>query len=288
MSQLVAQDAPSIAQRISQLVADDAVQLPPMPQLATRLRDLLSREDECDARQVAELVKNEPAVAASILRIANSAAFGGLRQVTDLHQAIARLGLRQVGSMTTALLVKGHFAAEPRGAKTEILSILWDHSVATAFASKRLANHIGRVDAEEAFLAGLLHDCGRLLVLKAVDHLQTFEQDGRITSTLLLELMETLHCELGHRTLTAWNLPAAICNVALRHEEEPVEGSEPLLVCVQAADLIAQKLGLHLRPQPDLNLLQEPAIEIVGLGDLELGMLMVDLEDELAEVHRLL
>jgi HD-like signal output (HDOD) protein len=274
-----------LAELVTEAINADKVQLPPLPELALRLQEMLSRAEDIDTREVAGLVHSDPALAASILRIANSAAFGGLRQVTDLNQAIARLGLKQVGSMLTAVLLRQHFSDGGAGAKRGILNVLWDHSIAVAFCAKRLAAR-GDVDPESAFLAGLLHDTGRLLVLAAADHLEREGSVPALTRPLLIELMEPLHCKLGHQTLNAWNLPEPICRVALQHEEAAVPGDE-LLLCVQVADLMAQKLGFHLDPLPELVLMNEPAVEILGLKDLELATLMVDLEDELQEIRRL-
>ena len=101
MTEAVEQTSVSLADRIRAAVDSNEIQLPPRPELAIRLQELLQDEDNCDAKQVAELVQNSPAVAAALLACANSAAFGGLRPISDLHQAIARLGLKRVGSLVT-------------------------------------------------------------------------------------------------------------------------------------------------------------------------------------------
>jgi len=242
--------------------------------------------DQADARQVAELVKREPAVTAALLRCANSALFGGLRRITDLHQAIARLGLPRVANLVTAMQVKGHFEHDTPQ-KTRILQELWDHSVAGAIVCRRLAQRQG-IDVEEAFLAGLLHDCGRLVVLRSLDHLQAAEPSLMISDSVLDEMMETLHAKLGHLMLTSWNLPQPICDVTLSHELPFREDDAELLLIVRSADAVTRKLGLHTRPEPDLDLTAEPEIEALGLRDLELATLLVDSEDEFREMKELL
>jgi HD-like signal output (HDOD) protein len=249
------------------------------------LHELLEDESLCDAKQVADLVHNEPAVAAALLRCANSAAFGGLRAITDLGQAVARLGLKRVSTLVTAVQVRGNFSSES-AEKNELLNRLWDHAVACALVARRLASRGGR-DVEEAFLAGLLHDCGKLLVLKSVDHLESTDDSLIITRPVIDELMTVMHTELGHGLLTAWNLPEPICNVALHHEDAEQGEKAPLITAVQAANAISKKLGFHLEPNPDLNLLEEPALERLEIADIELATLMVDLEDEIHAVREL-
>jgi HD-like signal output (HDOD) protein len=277
-------DSPSLAHQIQAAVANGELTLPPLPEVASRLMQLLKNEKAADPRTVSELIANEPAITAAILRLANSAAFGGLRRVDALDQAIARLGMRQVGSLVTAITHKGHFAAgHPE--KVRVLHALWDHSVASAMAARHLAG-LGGDDRSEAFLAGLLHDVGKLLVLKAVDQLEKRGGD-RFTPIVIDELMGMLHGQLGHGVLVAWNFPEPISRVALRHHEPPAL-DDLLLLRVQAANAIARKLGLHPHPDPDLDLLEEPAIEALRLDDLELASLMVEVEDEIAAVRSML
>lgn len=277
-------DSQPLIQKIHDAVASGKVSVPPLPEIASRLLRLLQDEDRADARNVAKLVHQDPAIAATLLRLANSAAFGGLRPISDLSHAIARLGLAQVTSLVTSLMHKGHFE-HPDPARQALLRALWDHAVATAVAAKALTTLTGG-DPEESFLAGLLHDVGKLLILKGVDWLEK-DEGVQVTPAVLDEMMETLHTELGFRTLNDWNLPEPICRAALGHHDDEVESEDMIEVRVAAADAIARKLGAHPHPEPDLLLVGLPAMERLGLGDIELATLMVDLEDEIADVTRL-
>lgn len=275
----------SIADTIKQLIETDTVQLPPLPRVAMKLKAMLD-SDEADARKVSQLIETEPAMAASVMRVANSTAFGGLRAVTELPQAIARLGMKQVSSIVTALALKGHFVDESKEKRAR-LQALWDHSIGSAFSARQIATKI-QEDPDQAFLAGLLHDVGQLLVLKAVDHLEAdpaFETP--ITDTVRDELMDGMHPELGHDALTNWKLPEPVCLAARHHEDPEEKSSDALLLCVQAAILVTKKMGLHADPVPEINLLAEPVIEAIGISDVELAELMIDLEDELEEVRKL-
>jgi HD-like signal output (HDOD) protein len=277
-------ETPSLAAQIQAAVADGELTLPPLPQVASRLLELLKNEKAADPRSVSALIANDAAITASILRLANSASFGGLRRVDELDEAVSRLGMRQVSTLVTAITHKGHFASDDP-AKMRVLHGLWDHSVATAMAARHLAG-LGGDDRSEAFLAGLLHDVGKLLVLKALDQLEKKNGD-RFTPVVGDELMSLLHSQLGHSVLVSWNLPEPISRVALRHHE-PAAPDDVLVLRVQGANAISRKLGLHSHPDPDLDLLDEPAIEALHLGDLELATLMVDVEDEISQVRKML
>jgi HD-like signal output (HDOD) protein len=275
----------SLFTRIQDLLRAGEITLPPLPEIATRLTQLLRNEKAADPRTVSLLVRNDPAIAASILRLANSASFGGLRHIEELDQAIARLGLRQVSAIVTAISHKGHFSHDDPERRV-LLHRLWDHSIVCAMASKHLATLAGD-DRGESFLAGLLHDVGKLMVLKALDQLEEKDGHDAFTPDVVDELMTLLHAQLGHDVLVSWKIPESICRIALHHHDERVEPHDALLIRVQAANSIARKLGASESPDPDLDLFEDPAIEALHLGDLELATLMVDVEDEIAQVRSL-
>jgi len=274
-----------LTEQIRKAVAAGKLSLPPLPRIVTQLKELLADEERVSSKQVATLIRNEPAIAASLLRMANSAAFGGLHPISDLTQAIARLGFKQVSSVVTALAHSSHFHSNDPAMK-HWLEVLWGHAVATALGARAVAN-LTAGDPEEAFMAGLLHDTGKLLVLKAVDYIEKDRKLAVVTPGVLDELMDILHAELGHRTLMDWHLPAPICDVALRHHDKNLDLNDSLIIRVQVADAIARKIGEHPKPKPDLDLLEVPAVEQLSLTDIELATLTVDLEDEIAEVKQL-
>ena len=277
--------AQPLTDSISRLVASGKVVLPPLPDLVNRLMELLKDRERTSSKEVANLVGTDPAIAATLLRWANSAAFGGLVPVSDLSLAIARLGFRQVTSAVTTVAHSANFRSDDP-VKAEILRALWVHAVATAAASKHIANLRGH-GPEEAFVAGLLHDTGKLLVLKAVDQLEATNK-AEITPVVLDELMDVLHTRLGYDSLIAWRVPKPICEAVLHHHDEEPDPGRPLATLVQAADAVACKTGFHLRPEPDMDLMSLPSVESMNLSDIELASTMVDVEDQVAEIKSLL
>lgn len=286
MNQTVGSETLSVAEQIRQSVEKGELSLPPLPELATRLMDLLEKGDDVNPKQLAELIESEPAVAASLLRTANSVFFAGLNPISDLDEAVARLGLRQVSSVVTAVVHKGNFISKDPH-KMELLHRLWEEAVACAMGGRRLAS-MGGDDPGEAFLAGLLHDTGKLLVLKGVDELSARSDSLAFTPVVVNELMTLLNPVLGYHTLIEWRIAEPICRVALHHHDREIDSGETLILRIQAADAIARKLGTHSHPEPDLILIEEPSIERLNIGDLELAALMVDLEDEIARIRGLL
>lgn len=274
----------SLAPRIERAIARGELSLPPLPELAEQLMRLLKSES-ADARAMADLVSHEPVMAAALLRLANSAAFGGFRRTQDLDEAVARLGLKQVGALVAALACRGQFSS-PDPEKNRMLRTLWEHSVTCAMASGHLAT-LGGDSGGEAFLAGLLHDMGKLVILKSLDEMEARGDCSVRGAARNQELMAALHGRLGQLLLDAWMIPKTIGRIALHHHDEHVPASDKLLLRVQAANAIARKLGASLHPEPELDLFHDPAIATLEVSDLELATLLVDVEDEMAQIRTL-
>jgi putative nucleotidyltransferase with HDIG domain len=283
MNHLLVDQAESLGTRILELVEAEEVQLPPLPEIALKAQEILSSE-MAETRELDRLLSQDPGIAAALLRLANSTAFGARGTVESLSVAIQRIGLRQVGAMVTGLSVKTQFQ-NGAGVKRQLLEILWDHSVTSAFAARTIAKEIG-LDPEAAFLAGLLHDCGMVLVLAGVAHVEKEDGQPSAERDSLVALMEELHGELGYKVLNSWNLPEEIAYVALHHEDEAVHDDD-LLLTVKASDLITKKLGFHLDPDEETSLVEHPVMENLGLDDLAVATLMVDMEDHLLEMRAL-
>ena len=283
MTNTLTNNRQSIASRIQEMVAADEVQLPPLPEVALKIQEVLGA-DMPDMRELGGLLTQDPAIAAGILRIANSAAFGGLGRIENLTAAVQRIGMRQVGAIVTGLSMKGHFQ-HPSPVKRQILQTLWDHSITAAFAARAIATRIGS-KPERSFLCGLLHDCGSVLALAAADRLEESGEMAEATPALLMELMDGLHAELGYSVICNWNLPEELAVAVRDHHGAPGE-SDDLVLTVQAADLITQKLGFHLRPDEDLSVVGHPVVQALGLDDLTVATMMIDMEDHLIEMKRL-
>lgn len=276
-----------IVSRVRDAVRRGELTLPPLPAVATRVLEMLQDEDHLELRKLQATIQSDGAMAASILRMANSAAFGGLQEISDLDRAISRLGLQQVASVVVALTAKSRFKSSDAN-QAKLLQALWDHALVTALAAKRLtALHGG--ETENAFLAGLLHDVGKLLVLKFADDCDGSTPDKTpVTPFVMDELMTAVHAEMGYETLKSWKIPEVIARVALLHHHPEPAAEDHLLIRVQAANMISRKMGAHPQPQPDLNLMEVQSIERLNLTDLELAVLQTDLEDDFQRARELL
>lgn len=198
-----------------------ALRLPPYPATALKLRRLL--EDPAHhLSQVVELVKSDAPLAAAVLRVANSAMWVGLGEITTLAGAVARIGEAELGRLALAsgLAAEGN----ARGPLAQLRRHVWHDSISTAVCAGILAPSFG-LDRDELFVAGLLHDIGRNVCLTLIEALlgQHPAEPAR-TASEWWRLVERHHVELGMMLATKWQLPALFVDCISQHHSPSPSG----------------------------------------------------------------
>ncbi len=248
-----------------------------LPAVAMDVQWIIDRDGATG--ELIRAIEREPTVAAGLIRFANSAVYVGLAEIHDLEGAIARLGRSRVRRMVISLLAKSAFA--DGRTYQEIYKTLWEHSVLTATAARHLAPLL-RVPEETAFVAGLLHDIGKVVVLRALTTLQHADPIAFSTSDELARaLLDELHCQVGADLCLAWNIPLVLA-AAIGHHHDALlaqEGNE-LVATVQLADLMAAKIGVSFRPDLQSNLGEHPLAGLFGLDEATLTDRLQQAEQE--------
>ncbi|MEZ5565451.1 MAG: HDOD domain-containing protein [Gammaproteobacteria bacterium] len=216
-------------------------ELPLLPQVVIQLL-CLDPKDACFFEKVLELVQQDPPFAVRLIRIANSADSAPVVCVQSLRAALTRLGVDRVRGMVTGLAVARVFIPTEAGQKA-----LWSHAIQTAL----LATEIARlttpmlVDPESAYLAGLLHDIGRFVMLEhATDDLRAVDaREWESPQALVdadLAVFRYTHSELGGLACEHWGLPPAITCVARYHHVESLDqlpvAQRPFAPCSNVCD----------------------------------------------------
>jgi HD-like signal output (HDOD) protein len=231
-------------------MATGQLPVPLLPQVASEVLQAAS-DDGSDAAQLSRLIHKDPALAARILRISNSAAYRPTMPITSLQQAIARLGLTTLRQVALAVSVQGGVFSLP-GFEGE-LRALWRHSLATALYSKEIAR-LRRGNGDEAFLCGLLHRIGAPVVLQAAVNLakplgvSARSLEGRMA---LFRVASELAAAAGASIATAWKLPDAVIACMVHHADPAAAGEH-----AAAAALVfvaAQLAATALSPDGDGN-----------------------------------
>lgn len=253
--------------------------LPPLPHVASRAIGLLE-DPNVTSGDLTELMSSDPALAARVLKIANSAMFARQRQITTLNQAIMVIGFKTLKGIVVAATLR-----QMNRKYGDFERVIWENSLATGMASLTICNMLKKRFGDELFLLGLLHDLGKVVLVNHApnDYKQVIELTK--AGTLFFEAEEQVlgfsHPLIGALVAKKWNFSPQTCQVILHHHDPittPIQGEqEEKTVIVQAGNYVAHCLGLgHFDGYPDL---QEPAHEclfLLGLDDAGIEKLLND------------
>ena len=240
-------------------------------------------KDEPDIQVIERLISQDQALTGQVLKLANSAFYKGLNKVSTVKNAVIRLGTREISNIVLLVSQKSNYRASS-AIYRKMMDTLWRHSVGCAVGSHWIAKLARAAEiAHEAFFAGLLHDIGKLLLLAVID---ASRKSGEIpedpSPELIDEVIGNLHAEYGCRLLETWNLPEKYAVVVRDHHISPFDTANRLLTMVRLADLACNKLGIGLRPTPDLLLTGTVECEQLGISEIEIAQLEIKLEDSIS------
>jgi putative nucleotidyltransferase with HDIG domain len=225
--------------------------LPPFPQVAIRLLDLLSRE-EAAMKEIVGLVRLDPAFGAELLRLANSAAFGFRHQIDSLSHAITLIGTERVRALAMTVAV----GAYGRKAFSVVaLKQCWHHSLATAFLTEELATACS-INRDRAYTAGLLRDIGCLGLLVGYpteySNLITVANENAMDILDVERAMFDIdHREAGRWLAEDWKFPEELRDIIAEPDNQPIEAPLRLSSIVRLASHLADTLGFQAVQSPN-------------------------------------
>lgn len=221
-------------------------EVPPLPQVLRRLCGLLDDTD-ADIKDVSRIISTDPALTAKLLRLANSSFYGLPRRVSMISQAVVVLGFSGVRSLALGVSLFGF-----RNQRHRTLSLdresFWRHSLVVAACARLLAPPLRLKDREEAFVAGLLHDIGKIILM---EHYQEAYAGALRASGSGLRLFVAEreafgidHAQVGHALCEHWRIPALLTRGIGEHHASDDIGTwiakDPLVAVVRLADNLAK------------------------------------------------
>lgn len=260
------------------------VDLPSFPEIAVRVRRVLS-DPKSSIHQVVRVVGSEPALAARLLRIANSAALNRSgRAVTDLRTAVNRIGYNLVRSASMSFAMSQIRKSNKLAGLEHYLNELWQRSTLVAAFAYVLARTCSRVNPDEAMLTGMMHGIGKLYILtRAIDHPELF-----LSNTMLDDIVKEWHASIGKAILENWDFPEATAEAIGEQEDLGREDAGPadLRDVIAIAILMASHSPDYANLDAALNGL--PASARLGLDEAKTRMVMQESAAEVAALSHAL
>ncbi|NLA75939.1 MAG: HDOD domain-containing protein, partial [Deltaproteobacteria bacterium] len=151
-----------VDQKIRDLIRDRNTQVPTLPVVVEKILSIAQQENT-SAKDLADFISKDPAIANKILRLSNSAYYGMMKEIDSIARAITIIGFNEVVSLTIGMSVISAFSRKDAG-KDFNMKGLWIHSLGCAFSSRNIAKKLGILHSEQIFISGLLHDMGKIVL----------------------------------------------------------------------------------------------------------------------------
>lgn len=265
-----------------------------LPEITAKIIAVVD-DPKSTARDLHGIIKNDPALATKILKVVNSAFYGLPGQVSDLDRAIVLLGLSAVKNIAISASISRLFTTEKLSDKFTARD-LWKHSVAVGVVTRQFCSLIGKkAFAEEAFLAGLIHDLGLLVERQAfpeklAEVIRVATSTQRPFCDVESEIVGADHQALGAALAARWKFPRAL-QVVLGYHHHVAKLSEEhrlLPTIVYAADVLCchERIGFHLTAENQI--LDEATLESIGLTETDVNNLRDELPEQIAGAEAML
>ena len=224
---------------LSEQLKRDALELPPMPEAALRVQRLVDSPD-CSINDLAGELERDPALATRVVGIANSPFYAGLESVESVRDAVVRIGLAETRNIVLAITLRAKLFRVP-GFADEVQA-LWEHSIYTAATAQLLVAESGS-DPEPAFLVGLVHDVGRIVLFSLAGEIHRRTRGAvQLHADNLQNVGDILHAGLGALVSSSWKLsPSLVRAVQFHDRPEALPIAEIGLASVLAAADLADR-----------------------------------------------
>ena len=244
------------------------IKMPALPEVFARINDTVN-DPRASLSDIAPIIEQDVGLTALLLRIVNSAFYGFPSQIETIARAITIVGTQQLGDLVLATSVVKVF----RGISQDLLNMesFWRHSLACGITARILSTLRHDGNGERLFVAGILHDIGRLLICmdrnaEAREILQQSLEGKRPTHQIEMEILEYDHTAVGGALVEEWNLPVSL-HEAVAHHHSPLDAvHHPVEVAIiHVADIITHAMQLGNSGSPYVPPFELQAWERLGL-----------------------
>jgi HD-like signal output (HDOD) protein/ActR/RegA family two-component response regulator len=236
----------TLVDRIRSIVSElkfGRITLPVVPEIIQELQRV-EKDPDAAAEDLAAVIEKDPALSLGIIKAAGSYLYRGRSEVLLVKDAIFRLGTEETLNVAATIAHKSLYNTTHHRLR-HVMKKLWLHSLCCAYGARSLAERMQMAQFEKCFLMGLIHDIGKVLILRALD--EKLESGAEVNMQELIEGLQEHHASVGGILLRNWRFPKEFISVATLHEDPlafPL-ASKTVWV-VHLANLLTRKTGYSL------------------------------------------
>ena len=266
---------------LSQKLAAAVDRMPAFPKSVQKILELTS-DVNCSPKDLVQVIDKDPVVTVKILRVVNSPYYSLSKQVTSIGHAVVYMGFNSVKNLALSVAAIGMLPQDNAAGFDAQQYLL--HSLATASIAKQLALRVDDADPTDCFIAGLLHDFGKVVFAQFMPEefrkaLERSQADGSSLHRALQESIGVDHAVVGAMLVEKWRFAAPLVET-IRHQYGAQRKDSDMIACVFAANQISKKLQFGFGGNPYVEELPPDVEKRLG-GSLD------DVIASLGDVHKL-
>jgi len=245
------------------LMNQSQTDLPSLPKIYLKFRELIARK--ASFNETVDLLKNDIAISAEIIRRSNSAYYKGFVTNKSLDQAVARLGYGAIVQVVAELSIRKFFTMRVPKYRS-LVENLWKHSISSAYAAEFMSKLLKLEMEADPFLMGLLHDIGKLALLQIIADM---ERNGKfndgIHPIMLVNILDDYHCQLGAKLLEKWKFAECYIHIALHHhspDPTPPAGRQAEINAAYSNELMVARFASQTVNLMGYNILSSDPLDI--------------------------
>lgn len=222
--------------------------LPVLPEVVKNIQDVINSPSS-GVDQLAAVIEKDAVISVRLIYVANSVLYRGADKIHTVKQAIPRIGAKETQSIVATIANKSLYEVKDKVFK-KLMERLWKHSLASAFAARTISEELRLGDTEKYYFMGLVHDIGKVLLLKTMGDAH-FQDESLDIDEMIVEV-KSVHTSFGSSILRKWGFGEDYCRICLLHSGPKFKPStDKEILVINLAGNIAKKAGFTITSNPD-------------------------------------
>ncbi|MFO7816172.1 MAG: HDOD domain-containing protein [Thermodesulfobacteriota bacterium] len=227
---------------LEQVIRNDE-NLATLPDIFSKLMTAV-RDPKCTSHYLAKILGNDPALCAKVLKLVNSPVYGLMRKIENMERAVTLVGINEISKIALSISVISMFKDIPGDLMN--MRKFWGHCIGCGIVAEIIAEE-KNIPSDRFLVAGMLHDIGRLIMLKNHPRATLFVIDQARKQKVPLYFMEKEiwgfdHCQVGQKILRLWSLPEFLVQAALCHHDHKESDYPREMAIIRLADSLVQAM----------------------------------------------
>ncbi|MEN6475594.1 MAG: HDOD domain-containing protein [Syntrophaceae bacterium] len=260
-------DVKKAVKKIISKFESGVIGLPVLPTIVEKIRETIAAPNySIDA--LAKLLELDAVISVRLITVANSVVYRGREKVQTVRQAVPRLGTKETDNIVMAIVNRNLYQTDEKELQG-LMENLWNHSLATAFCARLIAERLRLGEQESYFTLGLIHDLGKVPLLQGISTLRAKGDDSMkaLDMTTISGILKDAHEALGAGLLKKWEFADQFVRVAQMHEEPAMnEKTEKSILVVHLANILTRTIGMSNYTDEGLNPAAIESARLLGLA----------------------